>query len=84
MLLLAILPFFDEITVISYKFTEGYMESKPRTPTEPTIGPMKNDDRFRRNWLHGTAGDAFRAMLCNCGHNLWMILRKLRLLFAYF
>jgi IS5 family transposase len=43
---------------------------------------MKNDGRLRRNWLKGTAGDAFHALLCGCGHNLRMILRKLRLLLA--
>jgi len=43
---------------------------------------MKNDGRLRRNWLKGTEGDAFHALLCGCGHNLRMILRKLRLLFA--
>jgi IS5 family transposase len=32
--------------------------------------------------LKGTKGDAFHAILCGCGHNLRMILRKLRLLFA--
>lgn len=53
-----------------------------RSAIEPAIGHMKNDGRLRRNWLQGTAGDAFHAMLCGCGHNLRMILRKLRLLLA--
>jgi IS5 family transposase len=43
---------------------------------------MKNDGRLRRNWLKGTQGDAFHALLCGCGHNLRMILRKLKLLLA--
>ena len=47
---------------------------------EAYIGHMKNDGRLRRNWLQGTAGDAFHAILCGCGHSLRMILRKLRLL----
>ncbi len=51
-----------------------------RSAIEPVIGHMKNDGRLRRNWLQGTAGDAFHAILCGCGHNLRMILRKLRLL----
>ncbi len=51
-----------------------------RSAIEPAIGHMKNDDRLRRNWLKGTEGDAFHALLCGCGHNLRMILRKLRLL----
>lgn len=53
-----------------------------RSAIEPAIGHMKNDGRLRRNWLKGTDGDAFHALLCGCGHNLRMILRKLRLLFA--
>jgi IS5 family transposase len=51
-----------------------------RSAIEPAIGHMKNDGRLRRNWLKGTEGDAFHALLCGCGHNLRMILRKLRLL----
>lgn len=51
-----------------------------RSAIEPAIGHMKNDGRLRKNWLKGTAGDAFHAILCGCGHNLRMILRKLRLL----
>ena len=53
-----------------------------RSAIEPMIGHMKNDGRLRRNWLKGTEGDAFHALLCGCGHNLRMILRKLRLLLA--
>ena len=53
-----------------------------RSAIEPAIGHMKNDGRLRRNWLKGTEGDAFHALLCGCGHNLRMILRKLRLLLA--
>jgi transposase, IS5 family len=55
-----------------------------RSAIEPAIGHMKNDGRLRRNWLKGTQGDAFHALLCGCGHNLRMILRKLRLLLALF
>lgn len=53
-----------------------------RSAIEPAIGHMKNDGRLRRNWLKGAQGDAFHALLCGCGHNLRMILRKLRLLLA--
>ena len=53
-----------------------------RSAIEPAIGHMKNDGRLRRNWLKGVEGDAFHALLCGCGHNLRMILRKLRLLFT--
>jgi len=53
-----------------------------RSAIEPAIGHMKNDGKLRRNWLKGTDGDAFHALLCGCGHNLRMILRKLRFLFV--
>lgn len=53
-----------------------------RSAIEPAIGHMKNDGRLRRNWLKGTQGDALHALLCGCGHNLRMILRKLQLLLA--
>ncbi|MDR2092965.1 MAG: hypothetical protein LBP58_06585, partial [Azoarcus sp.] len=38
---------------------------------------------LRRNWLKGSLGDALHAVLCGAGHNLRMILRKLRLLCAW-
>lgn len=47
---------------------------------EPMIGHMKNEGLLRRNWLRGSLGDALHAVLCGAGHNLRMILRKLRLL----
>lgn len=53
-----------------------------RSAIEPAIGHRKNDGRLRRNWLKGVEGDAFHTLLCGCGHNLRMILWKLRLLFA--
>jgi IS5 family transposase len=53
-----------------------------RSAIEPAIGHMKNGGRLRRNWLKGADGDALHALLCGCGHNLRMILRKLRLLLA--
>ena len=57
-------------------------ELKRRSAIEPMIGHMKNDGRLARNWLKGTLGDRLHAVLCGVGHNLRMILRKLRLLFA--
>lgn len=51
-----------------------------RSAVEPMIGHMKNEGLLRRNWLKGTLGDALHAVLCGAGHNLRMILRKLRLL----
>jgi transposase, IS5 family len=53
-----------------------------RSAIEPAIGHMKNDGRLRRNWLKGMQGDAFHALLCGCGHNLRLILRKPKLLLA--
>jgi IS5 family transposase len=57
-------------------------ELKRRSAIKPTIGHMKNDGRLGRNWLKGTLGDRLHAVLCGAGHNLRMILRKLRLLFV--
>ena len=53
-----------------------------RSAIEPMIGHMKNEGLLRRNWLRGSLGDALHAVLCGAGHNLRMILRKLRLLRA--
>lgn len=55
---------------------------KRRSAVEPMIGHMKNEGLLRRNWLRGSLGDALHAVLCGVGHNLRMILRKLRLLRA--
>jgi hypothetical protein len=44
---------------------------------------MKNDGLLRRNWLKGAQSDAMHAVLCGAGHNLRVILLKLRLLFAW-
>ncbi|SIT64984.1 MULTISPECIES: IS5 family transposase [Burkholderiaceae] len=53
-----------------------------RSAIEPAIGHMKSDGKLDRNWLKGTLGDAIHAVLCGAGHNLRMILRKLRLFCA--
>ena len=55
---------------------------KRRIAIEPTIGHMKSDGRLGRNWLKSALGDAMYAVLCGAGHNLRIILRKLRLFFA--
>jgi len=47
-----------------------------------SIGHMKADGKLDRNWLKGSLGDAIHAVLCGTGHNLQMILRKLRLFYA--
>ncbi|MCP3721325.1 transposase, partial [Paraburkholderia sp. CNPSo 3281] len=54
-----------------------------RSAIEPAIGHMKTDGKLDRNWLKGALGDAMHAVLCGAGHNLRMILRKLRLLCAF-
>jgi IS5 family transposase len=43
---------------------------------------VRLNSRLRRNWLKGTLGDAIHAVLCGAGHNLRMILRRLRLFYA--
>src|ERR1700744_5959653 len=53
-----------------------------RSAIEPAIGHMKADGKLDRNWLKGALGDAINAVLCGAGHNLRMILRKLRLFYA--
>jgi transposase, IS5 family len=54
-----------------------------RSAIEPAIAHMKTDGKLDRNWLKGALGDAMHAVLCGAGHNLRMILRKLRLLCAF-
>jgi IS5 family transposase len=51
---------------------------KRRAAIEPTIGHMKNDGRLGRNFLLGKQGDKLNALLCACGHNLRLMLRKMR------
>ena len=53
---------------------------KRRSAIEPTIGHMKSDGRLGRNPLKGALGDALHAVLCGAGHNLRLLIRKLRLL----
>ena len=55
---------------------------KRRSAIEPAIGHMKTDGKLDRNWLKGALGDAMQAVLCGAGHNLRMILRKLKLFYA--
>ncbi|MGE0315540.1 MAG: IS5 family transposase [Lautropia sp.] len=55
---------------------------KRRSAIEPTIGHMKNDGRLDQNWLKETLGDTLHAALCGAGHNIRLLLRKLRLLCA--
>jgi IS5 family transposase len=54
-----------------------------RSAIEPAIGHMKAKGKLDRNWLKGTLGDAIHAVMCGAGHNLRMILRRLRLFCAF-
>ena len=54
-----------------------------RSAIEPAIGHLKTDGKLDRNWLKGALGDAMHAVLCGAGHNLRMILRKLRFFYAF-
>jgi IS5 family transposase len=56
---------------------------KRRSAIEPTIGHMKTDGRLGRNPLKGALGDALHVVLCDAGHNIRLLLKKLRLLFAF-
>ena len=49
-----------------------------RSAIEPTIGHMKSDGKLGRNWLKGAFGDALNAVLRGAGHNLRLIINKLR------
>jgi len=55
---------------------------KRRQAIEPHIGHMKKEGKMSRNYLKGILGDENNAILCGIGHNLKMILRKLRVFFA--
>ena len=55
---------------------------KRRSAIEPHIGHMKSEGKLRRNYLKGTLGDTFNALLCAIGHNMRMIWRKIRSLFV--
>ena len=52
---------------------------KRRAAIEPTIGHLKTDGRLGRNFLLGKLGDKLNAVLCACGHNLRLMLRRMRL-----
>ena len=54
---------------------------KRRQVVEPVIGHMKTDGLLDRNWLKGELGDALHAVMCGAGHNLRLILARLRALY---
>ena len=49
-----------------------------RSAIEPAIGHMKMDGRLARNPLKGALGDALHAVLCGAGHNIPLLIAKLR------
>ncbi len=53
---------------------------KRRSAIEPTIGHMKTDGRLDRNPLKGELGDPLDAVLCGAGHNIRLLMKRLRLL----
>lgn len=57
---------------------------KLRNAIEPIIGHCKHDGLMGPNYLQGSTGDAMNAILAAAGHNLRIILRKLRLSWLYF
>ena len=44
---------------------------------------MKTDGKLDRNWLKGALGDALHAVLCGAGHNIRLLLRRLRRFCAF-
>lgn len=39
---------------------------------------MKTDGKLDRNWPKGSLGDALNAVLCGAGHDLRLIINKLK------
>ena len=52
---------------------------KRRQAIEPIIGHLKADGRLGRNVLKGTEGDQVNVLLSCAGHNLRLVLNRLRL-----
>ena len=59
-------------------------ELRRRSAIEPVIGHMKEDGKLSRNWLKGISGDKINALLCGAGHNIRIILRRLREILFFF
>jgi IS5 family transposase len=51
---------------------------KRRNAIEAVIVYLKNVGLLGRNYLKGEMGDALHAILCGAGHNIRLILRRLR------
>ena len=59
-------------------------ELKRRSAIEPVIGHMKTDCKLGRNYLMSELGDKINALLCGAGHNIRIILKKLREMLLFF
>jgi len=58
-------------------------DMKRRNAVEPVIGHLKSDGHLGRNYLKGSVGDKINALFSGIGHNLRLILRKLRLFWLW-
>ena len=56
--------------------------TRRRGSIEPVIGHLKEDGHLERNHLTGAEGDAINAILSAAGHNMRLLARWIRLLFA--
>ncbi|AKI03366.1 Transposase DDE domain (plasmid) [Hoeflea sp. IMCC20628] len=57
-------------------------EMRRRSAIEPVIGHLKDDGLLERNHLAGAEGDVINAILTAAGHNMRLLARWIRLLFA--
>jgi transposase, IS5 family len=57
---------------------------KRRSSIEPIIKHAKSEGHLGRNYLKGSDGDRFNAMMSAIGFNFRQILRKLRVFWLYF
>ncbi len=58
-------------------------ELRRRNAIEPVTGYLKAEGKLGRNRLLGTLGGKIHALLCGAGHNIRLILRKLRELLLF-
>ena len=54
-----------------------------RAAVEPVIGHLKAEHRMGRNYLAHRTGDAINAVLAAVGYNFSLLIKWLRLLFAF-
>jgi len=56
---------------------------KRRQAIEPIIGHLKQDGWLGRNWLKGRTGDQMNVLLCCAGHNLRLVLNRVRFFWSW-